>query len=105
MIYTNPKKLSILENANPTNTEKEMFKRYGLYPKKNTADTEVYTVIANYDEFEDYPQSLEFVQACMLLNNFDLTFDKAVKRVFSADKGLSLELIRLIVKRCEELGW
>lgn len=98
-----------LENKNPTAIEKELWllKHYYLIDQEFTGDTGTitYACIRNIDEvpFAPFPETLDVEQS--YIDYTDTIIFERMGQTVKVEDYLGMELLYLLVKRTEELGW
>ncbi len=101
------KKKFKFENLNPTTIEKKMFEYCGLYPIEYNSNTEYvkYATIHSGNKFkENYPTSIEISDENIDVNN-SIDFYGCTENVEINLQNCDVEILNLILERCNELEW
>lgn len=93
-----------LENKNPTITEREMFRLYGLYLVKGYDDGVAYAPIHLSDGTAgEYPDVIENADEDAIESDHMIIFDSATNFI-SLNGWCDVDLLRLVCDRAKELG-
>lgn len=93
-----------LENYEPTETEKLLFRYYGLYLIESNEYTVKYMPVHTTEKINDFPFIIENIDREMIEWDNAVTFDKMTETV-SLNSFFDMDGIVLIQKRMEELGF
>lgn len=91
-----------LENHNPTETEKLLFRYYGLYLVETSEWTVKYAPTHTDNKSEEFPYVIENINTEMIEWDNAITFDKMSETV-SMNSFYDIDGIILISNRMEEL--
>jgi hypothetical protein len=94
-----------LSNSEPTQTEIKMFKYAGLYLFAKTEDSLTYLPV-HTDKYPEFETELEYIDVGAIEFDNYIKFDLASQTVqFIGNQFFDRQLLDLIVKRSEELGF
>lgn len=95
-----------LENRNPTETEKFMFRYLGLYLIYSNEDAMAYAPVHTASKYDEFPISIEAVDIEMIDWKSAVLFDKKSETITIFNSQFYvIDAMILFVKRMEELGF